>query len=234
MTEKITPESWLDGKPDLCRDRGPFPERPYCFILLGAPGCGKGTQAELLVERFKCCQLSTGEIFRRIKGKRDDEANQTPAVKSALDSMDKGRLVSDETVIELVRERSHCLECNAGFILDGFPRTLLQAEALEEILTERKIVLDAVINYDVPVEEIVSRIEGRAKKAAEAGLPKRADDDPEIVRERLRIYNETCAPLLDFYGKKGLLVNVTAMGAPQEVFETTLSLLDKAVTGKKG
>ena len=120
---------------------------------------GKGTQAELLTERLGACHLSTGDVFRAA-GKRRD-CDQSPAMKAALDYMRRGELVPDSTVWEMVRERSDCLLHCGGFILDGFPRTLGQAESLKELMEKEKISLSAVVNYELPVNEIVQRLSGR-------------------------------------------------------------------------
>lgn len=231
VKKDFTPQSWFVGQKDNCVEPGVFPEKPYCFILTGAPGCGKGTQAAFIKDRFHCCHLSTGEIFRHIKCGNED--CQTPAMREAVAAMDSGSLVTDETVIELVRERGHCLSCNFGFILDGFPRTINQAEALDEMLKERGIQLDAVIHYEVPVEEVLRRIEGR-RKQAEAEGKTRADDTPEVALQRIETYDKTIAPVLDHYKEQDKLCVVTADGTPPEVFEKTLKTLETKIKSMRG
>jgi adenylate kinase len=134
-------------------------ENPWRLILLGAPGVGKGTQAELLTGRLGACHLSTGDVFRAA-GKRKD-CDQSPAMKAALEYMRRGELVPDSTVWEMVRERSHCLLNCGGFILDGFPRTLGQAVSLKDLMEKEKLSVSAVVNYELPVDEIVRRLSGR-------------------------------------------------------------------------
>src|SRR5208282_5440061 len=128
-------------------------KNPWRLILLGAPGVGKGTQAELLTERLGACHLSTGDVFRAAGERRD--CAQSPAMRQALEYMRRGELVPDSTVWEMVRERSGCLLHCGGFILDGFPRTLGQAESLRELMENENLSLSAVVNYELPLDEIV-------------------------------------------------------------------------------
>jgi adenylate kinase len=125
------------------------------MVLLGAPGVGKGTQADLLTKSLRACHLSTGDVFRAAAGGRD--CQPSPAMKEALDYMRQGALVPDLTVWEMVRERGACLRCRGGFILDGFPRTVGQAESLKNWMDGEGITLTAVVSYDLPVNQIVSR-----------------------------------------------------------------------------
>ena len=144
MSAKRDRAAWLKGSQGQC----PTPHlngKPCRLILLGAPGIGKGTQAELLGQKLGACHLSTGDIFRAAKTLAP--ADRTPALNTALELMAKGALVSDTTVLEMVRERVGCLKCPGGFLLDGFPRTLPQAEALSQMLDAEKLPLNAVINY---------------------------------------------------------------------------------------
>ena len=129
------------------------------MVLLGAPGVGKGTQAELLNETFGACHLSTGDIFRAAKSMAQCDRSRTLTL--ALEYMERGELVPDEMVLDLVAERVRCLRCKGGFLLDGFPRTVTQAEALEKLLAEQKVNLDGVLSYEMPIEEIITQI-GRA------------------------------------------------------------------------
>jgi len=218
-------------------------------VLLGAPGVGKGTQAEMLCAKVGACHLSTGDIFRAAKAL--DEYERTPALTSALHCMRRGELVSDETVLALIAERVGCLKCEGGFLLDGFPRTVAQAEALEALLSKNRLQLDAVISYDLPIEKIVSRLSGRRTcpqcKAVfhiEALPPKvegvcdhcgaklyqREDDRPESVRVRMQAYETSTAPLAEFYKVRGLLRSVSAEGIPEEICARTLQIL---VNGSK-
>jgi adenylate kinase len=205
---------------------------------------GKGTQAELLNQRLGACHLSTGDVFRAA-GSRS-ECDLTPAMQTALDHMRRGELVPDSTVWEMVRERKDCLRCGGGFILDGFPRTLAQAESLQGLLNGEGLGLTAVINYDLPASAIVARLGGRRTcekcKAVyhvsqrpskfegkcdrcDGKLFQREDDRPESIEVRLRAYEESTAPLITFYRKLGLLVQVEARGSAEEIYEKTLGLL---------
>lgn len=132
---------------------------PWRIILLGAPGVGKGTQAELLNQRLLACHLSTGDVFRAAATRRDDD--QTPAMKEALTYMRRGDLVPDTTVWDMVCERGDCLHCSDGFILDGFPRTLAQAASLKQFMDKEGLGLTAIVSYELPVTEIVGRLAGR-------------------------------------------------------------------------
>ena len=203
---------------------------------------GKGTQADLLHQRLGACHLSTGDVFRAAGSRR--ECDQTPAMKEAMGYMRRGALVPDSTVWEMIRERSECLHCRGGFILDGFPRTLGQAESLKQLLESEKLALTAVVNYELPISEIVSRLGGRRTcenckavfhvterppKVVDCcdhcggKLIQREDDRPESIKVRLEAYDRSTAPLIDFYGRAGLLVRVAASGDPNEIFGITLT-----------
>ncbi len=206
---------------------------------------GKGTQAELLRDQLGACHLSTGDVFRTAGSKK--ECEQSPAIREAVSFMRKGQLVPDETVWAIVRERQQCLECAGGFILDGFPRTLAQAEALQTLMEEEGIILDAVVSYELPFEEIVARLGGRrtcekckavyhekerppkvAGQCDKCGgkLFQREDDRLESISVRLETYNRSTAPLIDFYQRRGLLVHVEAAGTPDQICQTTLRQLE--------
>ncbi|MGD0211970.1 MAG: nucleoside monophosphate kinase [Terriglobales bacterium] len=221
-------------------------ETPWRLILLGAPGVGKGTQAELLTDRLGACHLSTGDVFRAA-GKRKD-CNQSPAMKAALEYMRRGELVPDSTVWEMVRERSHCLLNCAGFILDGFPRTLGQAVSLKDLMEKEKLSVSAVVNYELPLDEIVSRLSGRRTcekcKAVfhvierppkvdslcdrcGGRLFQREDDRPDSISVRMEAYERSTAPLIQFYKNLGLLLPVIAKGTPDEIMARTINSLEK-------
>jgi adenylate kinase len=242
--------AWLQGPPADCSAVPTERKRPWRLVLLGAPGVGKGTQAELLTERLDACHLSTGDVFRAA-GKRKD-CDQSPAMKAALEYMRRGELVPDSTVWDMVRERSHCILNCGGFILDGFPRTLGQAESLRELMGSEKLSLSAVVNYELPVDEIVRRLSGRRTcekcksvfHATErppkveavcdhcAGrLFQREDDRPESVTVRLDAYERSTAPLIQFYKDLGLLLPIAAKGSPEEIFARTIDELDQLATG---
>jgi adenylate kinase len=215
------------------------------LVLLGAPGVGKGTQAELLGAKLGACHLSTGDIFRAAKC--SNACERSPALAEALNYMRRGDLVPDGTVLALVAERVGCLTCEGGFLLDGFPRTVAQAEALEQLLKKNRVKLDAVISYDMPIDRIVARLSGRrscpeckAVYHTEALPPKvpgvcdhcgakliqREDDRPEAIRVRMEAYEKSTSPLTDYYRKRKLLRSVSAEGAPEEICERTLQILE--------
>jgi adenylate kinase len=221
------------------------PARAWRLVLLGAPGVGKGTQAELLCARLGPCHLSTGDVFRAAKCLAEGE--RSPAMNEALDYMRRGALVPDSTVLMMVRERVGCLRCSGGFLLDGFPRTVAQAQALEDILQEENLALDAVLNYELPLDEIVSRLSGRrtcggckAVFHVQTRPPKtegvcdhcggklyqREDDQPDSIRVRMDAYEKSTAPLTAYYGGRKLLVPVTAAGSPEAIFQRTLAALN--------
>lgn len=236
--------AWLKGGNSKCQAKPAATGKPWRFVLLGAPGVGKGTQAELLTARLGACHLSTGDIFRAAK--QLDERERTPALTAALEYMRRGELVPDSTVIDIVRERRECLKCESGFLLDGFPRTVAQADALEVLLKEEGLRLDAVLNYELPIELIVKRLSGRrtcagckavyhienrpSKKEGVCDncggeLYQREDDRPESIRVRMEAYWKSTAPLTDFYNRRGLLLTIPANGTPEEIFNRTMEAL---------
>jgi adenylate kinase len=233
--------AWLKGGAFTCKvpPRTPL-DKPWRIVLIGAPGIGKGTQAELLSERLGACHLSTGDIFRASKCLQPSE--QSPAIKEATALMKEGKLVSDTTVLNLVRERVGCMKCSGGFLLDGFPRTIAQAEALDNLLLSEKVKLSVVFNYELPVETIIARISGRrtcsnckavyhvaTRPSSVPGvcdhcggkLVQREDDQPEAVRVRMKTYAESTRPLIDYYKKQKLLVTIQAEGTPEEIYQRT-------------
>jgi len=236
--------AWFKGASVECSIDSSPPDRPFRLVLLGAPGVGKGTQAELISQRLRPCHLSTGDVFRAAKSLPASE--RTPAITQALACMQRGELVPDDTVINIVRERSRCLTCPAGFLLDGFPRTVRQAEALDALLTQLGVKLDAVLSYDMPLEQVIARLSGRRTCAGCKAVfhvtgrpPKvpdvcdncggqlvlREDDRPESIRVRMQAYQASTAPLADYYQKAGLLVSLSAAGAPEEIYQRTAAAL---------
>ena len=177
------------------------------LILLGPPGVGKGTQAKILVEQLGIPQLSTGDILRQAI------ANKTPLGVQAKAIVDRGDLVSDEIVNGIVSERIDQPDCVNGFILDGFPRTIPQADALGAMLTGKGLKLDAVIEITADADTLVSRVATRAKETGGA----RADDDAQVVRKRLDVYRELTEPLVAYYKGKGMLKTVDGMRPVNEV-----------------
>ena len=248
METKRDRKAWLRGGTAVC-EPPPKPVKGPCrLVLLGAPGVGKGTQGELLAAKLGACQLSTGDIFRGAKSLPPGE--RSPAMTAALDYMRRGELVPDETVVDLVSERVGCLRCTGGFLLDGFPRTVAQAEALEVLLKKHHLRLDAVLSYELPIDEVVARLAGRRTcpgcKAVfhiqtrppkvpgvcdncGGALYQREDDRPESIRVRMAAYEKSTAPLAEYYRNRGLLIPVLAEGAPEEIFQRTL----KALKGRK-
>ncbi len=235
--------TWFQGASTQCSD-GLRSGEPWRLVLLGAPGVGKGTQAFLLNERLKACHLSTGDLFRAAS--KQAECELSPAMKSAMDHMRRGELVPDSTVWEMVRERAACIRCSGGFVLDGFPRTIGQAESLKQLMESEKIPLTAVVNYELPLAEIVARLSGRRTcekcKAVfhVTGQPpkvegvcdrcggklfQREDDRPESITVRMAAYERSTAPLIEFYKSLGLLLPVAATGSPEEICERTVAAL---------
>ena len=236
--------AWLQGPSAKCVEVPEKRQNPWRLILLGAPGVGKGTQAALLTKRLGACHLSTGDVFRAATKRNDCE--QSAAMRAALECMKRGELVPDSTVWEMVRERSNCLLHCGGFILDGFPRTLGQAESLKELLSQEKLALSAVVNYELPLAEIERRLSGRrtceACKAVfhikdrppqvenvcdQCGLAlyQREDDRAESISVRLDAYERSTAPLIQFYQDMGLLMPVSANGSPDQILDQTMAKL---------
>lgn len=204
------------------------------IILLGAPGAGKGTQATKISDVYKLPHISTGDIFR------ENIKNQTPIGLEAKSYIDKGLLVPDEVTCRIVEDRLQKSDCEAGYMLDGFPRTIAQAEALDKIAK-----IDLVINIDVDSSLLMERLCGRRvckecgesyhisklngeTKCSRCGgeLYQRKDDNPETVQSRLDVYNAQTAPLIEYYEKKGLLFNVVGNTTPEEVFAAISKKLD--------
>lgn len=174
-------------------------------VFLGPPGSGKGTQAKLLAKRLGVPAVSTGDMLREAVRRETSLGRRAKAI------MEAGELVPDDVVIGLIRERMAAPDAAAGFLLDGFPRTIAQAEALDRLLEDGGAPLDAVVNLAVPEKALLDRLLGRA------GEEGRSDDRPETIRERLRVYAEKTAPLVAFYEKSGLLTHVDGLGSVEDV-----------------
>lgn len=194
------------------------------LILLGPPGAGKGTQAERLVAKHGIVQLSTGDMLRAAV------AAETPVGLEARDVMARGELCPDRVVIGIVADRIEQDDARRGFILDGFPRTLAQAEALEAMLAEKNMRLDSVVQLVVDNSALLARVEGRARDAAAAGKPLRPDDAPETVAKRVADYDKVTSQLAPFYESKGLLAKVDGMASIDEVAAQIDAVLAETVS----
>lgn len=212
------------------------------LVLLGPPGAGKGTQATGIAEKYAIPHISTGDIFRyNIK-------NETELGREVKSYLDQGALVPDTLTVRIVKDRLNQADCANGFLLDGFPRTIAQAEALDESLSEQNETLDAVINIDVQKEVLITRLSGRRvckdcgetyhavnKPPKQAGVCDvcggpvihRADDTEDTVRNRISVYEEQTAPLIAYYEQKGLLFTVDGTEPVHVVQEKIFSALDK-------
>jgi adenylate kinase len=201
-------------------------------VLLGPPGAGKGTQAKLLQEMFEACQISTGDILRKAV------AEKTPLGQEAASYINSGALVPDDVILKLVAERLKEKDCAKGFLLDGFPRTIAQADGLQQILKSLGLELDRVVSVQVPTRVIVERLSGRrtckecgamyhttfgpSKKAGVCDkcggeLRQRDDDREETIAARLKVYENQTAPLVDYYREKGLLWEIDGVGSVEEI-----------------
>ncbi len=190
------------------------------LILLGPPGAGKGTQAQRLVTKYDIVQLSTGDMLRAAV------AAGTPVGKRAQEIMERGDLVPDDVMVEIIADRLGQADVANGFILDGFPRTVAQAEALDKLLEKLGLKLDAVVEMAVDEEELIARIVNRAKETGGA----RADDNEETARRRFAVYRRQTAPVSGYYGGKGMLSTVDGMGTMDEVAQAIEGALTEATT----
>jgi adenylate kinase len=205
------------------------------IVLMGAPGSGKGTQAQRLVKHFGIPQISTGDILRKHRSEGTELGKRADAI------MAKGLLVDDATMLEIIRDRVNQPDARKGFILDGFPRTQTQAEALTALMEELGTPIDSVVLFDVGADELVRRISGRrtcslcnkvfnihsapptspatdcVEGSSEHQLFQRKDDQEDTVKERLRVYEENTRPVLSYYSRSGLLRTVQAEGSPEEI-----------------
>jgi adenylate kinase len=210
------------------------------IVLLGAPGAGKGTQAKKISEKFGISHVSTGDILR------SELKNNTELGMKANEYMEEGKLVPDELIIEIIRKKIEKEGQEPEFLMDGFPRTLVQAKKFDEMLSGLGISLDKVINIDVGEDELIKRLTNRRvchecssicsinnfSSEDEAKCPvcggslyKRKDDDREVIKERLDVYEKQTRPLIDYYNSSGLLVDISGSGNENEIFERVLTLL---------
>lgn len=210
------------------------------LVLLGAPGAGKGTQAKKLIEKYGIPQISTGDLLRAAV------SAGTQLGKEAKSYMDKGELVPDRVVLGMVEERLKQDDCKKGYILDGFPRNVAQAEALDKMLSGLGMALDAALSVDVPFDDLMKRLTGRrtCKSCGQmynvyfnppkkegicdkcgGELFQRDDDKEETIKKRLEVYNSQTAPLIEYYGKKGILKSVKGTGSIDEIFNNICKVL---------
>ncbi|CTP88203.1 adenylate kinase [Xanthomonas translucens pv. arrhenatheri] len=185
------------------------------LVLLGPPGSGKGTQASRLKDKLQIPHISTGDLLRA------EVAAGTPLGVQAKEVMARGDLVSDDILLGMLESRLGRDDVAKGFILDGYPRNLTQASALDELLAKIGQPLDAVVQLDVATELLVERIAGRAKAEG------REDDNPESVRKRLQVYNDSTAPVIGFYDKRGTLARVDGVGSLDEVLARILAAIGR-------
>ncbi|MCP4402961.1 MAG: adenylate kinase [bacterium] len=211
------------------------------LILLGPPGAGKGTLAHQMIEKYQIPQISTGDILRQAL------KDGTEMGKAAKVYMDRGDLVPDDVIIGIVKDRIKADDCSKGYIFDGFPRTLPQAEALDKVLDELATPLDAVVNIDVPEDVVVGRLSGRrtckscgtlyhmiTNPTSKEGICdkcggatfQRADDNETTIRQRLSVYREQTFPLIEHYTEQDIVKTIPGEGTPKEVFELTCQALD--------
>ncbi len=187
------------------------------FVFFGPPGAGKGTQAKLLSQRYKFVHLSTGEILRSAI------ENQTPLGQQAKKYIDSGELVPDDIIIALIRNRLQKLEKESGILFDGFPRTVAQADAFNQMLGEMHEKICAVIYLRVPEEVVIERLVKRAQ------IEGRTDDTPEVVRKRILVYKQKTEPLLSFYKNSGILYEVDGLGSIEEVNSRIREIIERFV-----
>jgi len=184
------------------------------ILLIGPPGAGKGTQAALLAKHFGIPAISTGDIFR------ENVRNETPLGLEAKAFMDRGEYVPDTLTNALVRDRLNQDDAAAGFLLDGYPRTIDQVQELDDILEETEAQLDVVVQLTADAEELLRRLSGRAQEQG------RSDDTPDVIKRRLDVYEEQTAPLIDIYASRSLVAKVNGLGEIGDVTNRIIEVLD--------
>jgi len=186
------------------------------IVFIGPPGAGKGTQAQRLVETYGLAHLSTGDMLRAARDAQTDIGRQAEQYMSA------GELVPDDLIVAVIAQRLQEPDCRNGYLLDGFPRTIAQAQALDAMLAEQGTPLDVVLELQVPEEELFRRLAGRG----------RSDDNPEVIRQRLVAYRQQTEPLLEYYSRRSLLRSIDGTGAVDDIFHRARAVLDH-VDGSK-
>ena len=243
MSEPEIYNPWPAGCRFRCMEKPPARDRVWRLVVLGPPGIGKGTQACFLEDRLGACHLSTGNMFHAVL---QPDVRLTPELEGARERSQRGRLGADRTVLRLIEGRRPCFECGLGFLLDGFPRTMEQARALDAMLAELGKKLDAVLSYDLDDEVLVKRMKGRRYcpkcsrtyhmrynrprvgevcDACGTMLVQREDDRPDSMMRRIKNFHKNTWPVLDHYDAKGKLIKIDAMGTPAQVAERTMHAL---------
>jgi adenylate kinase len=181
------------------------------IVFIGPPGAGKGTQAERIVAAYRLAHLSTGDMLRAARDAKSETGQKADRY------MSRGQLVPDDIIVAIIAQRLTEADCRGGYLLDGFPRTIAQAEALDAMLRSQGTPLDAVLELDVPEDELFRRLAGRG----------RTDDKPEVISQRLVAYRQQTAPLLEYYSKQGLLKKINGLGSVEEIFARVKTELDR-------
>jgi adenylate kinase len=211
------------------------------FIFLGAPGAGKGTQADKLSAKYKIPQISTGDILRQAVKEK------TPLGQKAFLYMQTGKLVPDDLVIAIIKERLKAKDCQKGFILDGFPRTVFQAETLDQVLAQADMTVDHVVYFEVPEDHLIKRLSGRRVcrscgtnyniyfnpspqnsicQKCGGELYQREDDQVETIKNRLKVYQQQTEPVIGFYRNKNRLISINGLGDMDMIFNTLMTVLE--------
>lgn len=245
MSNRNDRATWIKGDAANCSIPPKPRQHPPRLVIMGSPGIGKSRQAEMLCAGLGLCHLATNDILQAAKSLPQDE--QTPGIRAVLEQTQSGQVVSDSGLLQLIHERQRCLRCKGGFLLDGFPGTVDQAVALDDLLHRDSLRLDAVLNYTLPTAVLVRRLAAR-RTCQECNaafhltdqppkvtdvcdycggiLVQREDDLPETIRARIAAYEHDTRPLIEYYLHCGLIRTISADGPPHRVFSRTLAILD--------